>query len=142
MEVREIKAEETYPLRARVLRPGQPLEASQYPGDGLGLHLGVVEGGEVLSTVSAYPENNPLFPEEGQWRIRGMATAPEHQGKRYGRALIRKLLSLGREKHIPLFWCNARERALPFYLREGFTAESELFEVPSIGPHKILRIKL
>jgi GNAT superfamily N-acetyltransferase len=71
-----------------------------------------------------------------------MATIPEHQGKGYGRELIRKLVSQGREKNIPLFWCNARERAIPFYVREGFTVESELFEIPGIGPHKILRIRL
>ena len=142
MEVREIQAEETYPLRARVLRPGQPPQSSRYPGDGLGLHLGFFLKGELVSTVSAYPEDNPLFSEEGQWRIRGMATIPEHQGKGYGRELIRKLVSQGREKNIPLFWCNARERAIPFYVREGFTVESELFEIPGIGPHKILRIRL
>lgn len=138
----QIQAEQTYDLRARVLRPGQPLDASKYALDPKGVHFGWLEGVQLLSTVTAHPENSPLFLREGQWRIRGMATEPSFQGRGLGRKVLEELLAWGRAEGLPLFWCNAREAAIPFYLRAGFTVETELFELPGIGPHKVMKIEL
>jgi GNAT superfamily N-acetyltransferase len=35
----------------------------------------------------------------------------------------------------PLLWCNARETAIGFYQRNGWTVESDRFDVPTVGPH-------
>jgi GNAT superfamily N-acetyltransferase len=142
MEVKMIPAEATYNLRARVLRPGQPPGASHYPRDGAGVHFGAFEEGRLLSVVTAHPEDSPLFPKVGQWRIRGMATEPELQGRGVGKLVLEALLAWGRAQGIPLFWCNARMRAIPFYLKAGFSVESELFEIDGIGAHKVLRMDL
>lgn len=142
MEVREIPTEATYELRSRVLRPGQPLEANFYPADHAGAHFGLFKGGKVLSVVTAHPEDNSRFPGGGHWRIRGMATDEGFQGRGLGLRVLLHLLAWGRERRIPLFWCNAREGAISFYERQGFRVESELFELPQIGPHKVMRIDL
>jgi GNAT superfamily N-acetyltransferase len=142
MEIRELKPEEAYDLRSRVLRPGRPLKTVQYPRDQESKHLGVVEGGRVVAIVSAHPEDSPLFSAAGGWRIRGMATDQEFQGRGVGSLLLRGLLAWGREKGVPFFWCNAREKAFAFYERHGFTFESELFEIEDIGPHKVMRVIL
>lgn len=142
MEVREIPAQATYDLRSRILRPGQPLDHSRYQGDELGVHFGLFDGDRILSTVSAYPEDNPRFPGQGHWRIRGMATDEGYQSQGLGLKVLLALLAWGRAKGIALFWCNARERAIPFYQRQGFKVESELFDLPGIGAHKVMRIDL
>jgi GNAT superfamily N-acetyltransferase len=146
MEVREIPAEATYELRSRILRPGQPLDANRYPMDKVGVHFGLFlparASDRLISTVTAHPEENPRFPGQGHWRIRGMATDLGFQGQGYGLKVLLALLAWGREKRIPLFWCNARAKAIPFYERQGFRVESELFELPGIGPHKVMRIDL
>lgn len=139
MEVRPISTEETIELRSRVLRPNQPRAACFYERDAVAMHFGAFAGGHLVSIVTAHPEEHPLFSARGQWRIRGMATDFGEQGKGYGGAVLRALLAWGKEKGIPLFWCNARERAIPFYERHGFTVESELFEIEGIGPHKVMK---
>lgn len=141
MLVKEISTAETYDLRHRVLRPSATLEDCKYPADGAAVHFGVFEGA-LASVITAHPEISPLFTGEEQWRIRGMATEPSFQGRGFGGAALQALLAWGKAKRIPLFWCNARERAIPFYEAHGFTVASELFDIPGIGPHKVMWVKL
>ncbi len=138
MEIRRISTRECIPLRSKVLRPFHPLEDCAYPLDPLAVHFGAVEGGQIVSIVTAHPEDHKLFPEKGQWRIRGMATDPDHQGRGYGGEALKALLA---HKRGTFFWCNAREKAIPFYLRHGFTVQSELFDIKGIGPHKIMKFQ-
>lgn len=99
---------------------------------------------KLVSIVTAHPEDYKLFSSfgGGHWRIRGMATDLSAQGKGFGGAVLHALLDWGRSEGVPLFWCNARERAIPFYLKHGFTIESELFEIKGIGAHKLMKIVL
>lgn len=132
---RRITAEETYPLRHLVL--GHPPEANHFPRDPESVHFGALEGDRIVSIVTAHPE--PRFGVAGAWRIRGMATDPAVQSQGAGGAALEALLAWGRAERVPLFWCNARERAIPFYERHGFTVESELFDIPGVGPHKVMK---
>lgn len=143
MQVREITTEETIELRSRVLRPNQPRSACYYPDDHLAKHFGAFNGeGRLMSIVTAHAEDSPRFSPKGQWRIRGMASEPEAQGKGFGAAVLLGLMDWARDRGIPLLWCNAREKAIPFYLKHGFSVESELFEIAGIGPHKVMKIDL
>lgn len=139
MKVRKIPSELTYDLRLRVLRPFHTLLDCQFPKDNESVHFGVFDGEKLISIVSAHPENSPLFAEPTQWRIRGMATDPDYQGKGAGALALAALLEWGKE--IPLFWCNAREKAIPFYQKHKFQIASELFDMPGIGPHKVMWFK-
>jgi len=142
MEVRQISTAECIPLRAKVLRPFHTLEDCAYPQDPIAVHFGCFIGSALVSIVTAHPEDKDLFAVKGQWRIRGMATQPEVQGKGYGGEALKALLAWARARELPLLWCNAREMAIPFYLRHGFTVESELFDIKGIGAHKIMKVQL
>ena len=142
MRVKEISKSETYDLRHRVLRPEAPISDCHYPADDIAVHFGVFEQNRLITIVTAHPENSPLCAGDGQWRIRGMATEPDFQGNGYGSEALKALLAWGKAKEIPLFWCNAREKAIFFYESYGFEIISELFEIPGIGPHKVMRVKL
>ena len=142
MEIRRLATAETYDLRSRILRPGAPLSEVKFPGDEGAVHFGLAEQGRLLSIVTLHPENSPRFADEGQWRLRGMATEDGQQGRGFGAEILRAALRWARQEGIRTVWCNARVKALSFYGRFGFTVESDLFEIPGAGPHHVMRVRL
>lgn len=70
------------------------------------------------------------------WQLRGMASHFRAQGRGLGSQLIAYALNdASRTGYSPVFWCNARLRAVPFYERNGWKIISEAFEVDDIGTH-------
>jgi GNAT superfamily N-acetyltransferase len=118
-----------------------PPESCHYPADGQAVHFGVFSSGALVSVITAHPDQSGLFTGAGQWRIRGMATDAAAQGRGYGGMALRALLAWSRQEGVPLLWCNARERAIPFYERHGFQVVGERFDIPGIGPHKVMWAK-
>lgn len=110
------------------------MAACRYEGDATWVNFGAFRGEELVAIVSAHSDGAP-----GEWRIRGMAAHPSCQGQGAGGVALAALLAWLRERGVPAFWCNARERAIPFYERHGFRCVSELFEIEGIGPHKVMR---
>lgn len=159
MRIEQATTETILDLRRRALRPHLPVEASIYPEEAKAIHFalylpGTLGANTPISIVTAHPEalpgsspsgSNPGEPNPGEavhWRIRGMATEPTHINQGHGSKVLKALLDWGQAQGIPLFWCNARERAVPFYERFGFQTCSELFEIPSIGMHKRMKLEL
>jgi GNAT superfamily N-acetyltransferase len=132
-DVRTVEPALTRPLRQRVLRPHESLEelASHEPP---GVHaVGAFAGGELIAVGFVCPDGEP-----GEWRVRGMATAPEHRGRGVGAAILEQLVDHARAKGATRVWCNARTPALGLYERAGFERESDEFEIPGIGPHFVM----
>lgn len=144
IEIREITAQQTRPVRQRVLRPHQRAEELVYPGDDDHdtFHLGAVdEEGDVLAILSMYRHAQPpadAFADPKRWRIRGMASVPEARGTGLGRDLVEhardRVWSVSRDP----IWCNARENAFGFYQKLGFKVVGDLFEIEGIGPHAVM----
>ncbi|HEX4465623.1 MAG TPA: GNAT family N-acetyltransferase [Solirubrobacteraceae bacterium] len=141
MQTRAVDAERVRPLRMRVLRPGRPPHDSVYDGDeepGT-LHCAVVtDAGELVGIATALASPHPRDPAIGDWRIRGMATAPERRREGVGRMLLAACEQHVREAAGLRIWCNARVAAVPFYESAGYATESEIFEIPTIGPHRLM----
>ncbi|MBK9286155.1 MAG: GNAT family N-acetyltransferase [Flavobacteriales bacterium] len=144
MPIRFIKARELWPLRHKVLRPHMTLEDCDYPHDKDTdtFHLATVEEGRILCIGSFYKESSPKLKGWKQYRLRGMATEPERRGAGLGTDLIHFALEHLRAQQADVLWCNARENALPFYAKLGFTTHGGEFDIPGIGPHYLLSIKL
>lgn len=129
---REDTADAIRPLRHRVLREGRPLEDAVFDGDDAPgtrhFLLYWVDDVVAVATIMARP-----FPDgDGPaLQLRGMAVAPEHQGKGLGAQL---LVGITEAVSQPM-WCNARASALPFYEKQGWTPVGETFEIEGIGPH-------
>ncbi|MFN2519148.1 MAG: GNAT family N-acetyltransferase, partial [Jatrophihabitantaceae bacterium] len=108
------------------LRPDDPL-----PGDELadGVHFGAVDDvGTVLGTCFVYRDPCPWQPaRSGAWRLRQMATAEAQRGRGIGRAVLETASAYVAAQGGLLLWCNARERAVPFYRHHGFAAYGDLF---------------
>jgi GNAT superfamily N-acetyltransferase len=128
------------PLRARLLRPGQPPGELVYEGDALpgARHLIARDGGREVGIASVSPEPAPGHDGAPAWRVRGMATVPEARGRGVGEALLRACLEHAARQGGALAWCNARTPAKGFYARFGFRVEGEEFELPGIGPHLLM----
>ena len=43
-----------------------------------------------------------------------------------------------RQKVIKLLWCDARLIATGFYEKQNFKIKGEVYQVPKIGPHKLM----
>jgi GNAT superfamily N-acetyltransferase len=135
--LRSISVETVRPVRQAVLRPGQPAEATVYPGDDApgAWHVGAYSDGDLLGIASVYTEAPAGEIDPCAYRLRGMAVVPEARGRGCGRALVqacvRHVLAHGGNR----LWCNGRVSALGFYTALGFEPVGERFDLPFSGPH-------
>lgn len=144
VDIREISAADTRPVRQRVLRPHQRPEELVYPGDDDAntFHLGAFgDRGELLAILSMYrhaqPPQDP-FGEPRAWRIRGMASVPEARGTGLGKRLVEVARDRVWAVSPDPIWCNARENAFGFYQKLGFAIVGGVFEIEGIGPHAVM----
>ena len=135
--MRPVAIAQTRPLRQSVLRPHQTLEqlACEEPTDVFA--VGAFAAEEPIAVGLIAPDGQP-----GGWRIRGMATAPDARGQGAGTAVLEALLQHAIGNGARLIWCNARTPARSFYERGGLTVVSEEFELPQIGPHLVMELRL
>jgi len=141
--VKFILPEEVLPLRSLVLRNGKPEQECVFDGDKAydTFHLGYLANGEIRSIASFM--RNDFFPDGGEgYQLRGMATHPDFGGKGYGAALINFAVEYLKEYNTNYLWCNARSSAATFYKKLGFINESPEFDIPGIGFHYEMRLKL
>lgn len=138
IQLKEIKAEDTYAIRKAVLRKNMTL-SHEMPGDHdpETVHLGVYDENKLLCTGSFMKNNRDEFTGH-QYQLRGMATAEGSQRKGYGRILLEKAEDFFKVRGIDLIWCNARVSALEFYKKSGYETIGEVFVVPQIGPHYVM----
>jgi ribosomal protein S18 acetylase RimI-like enzyme len=139
--VERVTAAAVRPLRLLVLRPGGAPEDAVWPADDhvAAGHFGVREGragaARLVAAATVVPEPHPVDPRPGDWRLRGMATLPSARGRGLGGALAGACVAHAASSGAERVWLHARVGAVGLYERCGFTAESEVFEVPGIGPH-------
>ncbi len=140
-ELRRAEIDEILGLRHAVLRPGCPPEDAHFLADDAvdTVHFGAFSSGRNVACLSlitsAYrPDHGSEIPA---WQLRGMAVVASLRNQGLGGQLLEFAAA-----HLDArpMWCNARLRAIPFYLRHGFEVVSEIFDVPTVGPHrKLLR---
>lgn len=144
MQVRQIASEETHPLRLKVLWPHLNPNQCALPIDALDstYHFGTFVDGKLVSIATFLVQDHEDLKAKSQYRLRAMATDPDYRGKGAGAALVRDALSFFRSRKVDLIWCDARLVAIDFYLKLDFSVIDEIYEVPKIGPHKLMFIKL
>ena len=142
--VRAVAASEVRPLRHAVLRPGRPLAAGNFPGDDdpTTRHFAAYRGAALLGVASVYRAELPELSGVPAIQLRGMAVEPDARSSGIGRQLIHACESFTRENGVALLWCNARVTALGFYRKLGFEIVSAEFEIPDVGPHFRMALRL
>jgi GNAT superfamily N-acetyltransferase len=76
-----------------------------------------------LSLLSQVEKTHPAAPH---WYLGVLGTAPEHQGKGIGSALVHPILQKCDEEGIPAYLESSKESNVPFYERHGFRVTSEI----------------
>ncbi|MUK61424.1 GNAT family N-acetyltransferase [Aliivibrio fischeri] len=117
----ELKA--YYHFRWKILRePWRQPEGSERDAyDDMSQHRMILDGRDqpvAIGRLYLTPDN------DGQ--IRYMAVAPHCRGKGIGALIMVALESYARQENAKRLVCNAREDAIPFYVRNGFTSQGEL----------------
>jgi predicted GNAT family N-acyltransferase len=135
--VGEVRAEETYPLRRAILRPGGGEVTWSGDEDPATFHLAArTADGAVVGVVRFSPAACPWRPDaRAPWQLRGMATDPAVHGTGAGRALLVEGLARVAARGSDLLWCDARVTAAGFYERMGFAVVTDPYDKPGIGPH-------
>lgn len=142
--IKFIQSDDLLDIRNEVLRGGKlKPDECRFPTDALpgAFHLGYYADGVLASIASFHPQQYGSFQGAG-YQLRGMATLEPYRGKGYGNQLLNFGIVYLRGLHAGYLWCNARKTALGFYLDMGFEAVSNEFEIPGIGPHYVLYVKI
>jgi GNAT superfamily N-acetyltransferase len=135
--VRLATVDEIVALRHRELRPGFPESEAHFDHEEepTTRHLGAFrqDSGEIVGCASFVAS-----PLDGRaaFRLRGMATRADWLRRGIGTRVLRFGESiLSTETDATLLWCHARLVAVPFYVRLGWRIVSDVFDIPTVGPH-------
>lgn len=144
LSISTVSVEQTYPLRHKILRPHQPIEACKYLGDHeVSTHHYAADFHDhtvgILSVYSqAHSQLIKEFPKSKPVQFRAMATDKTMRGKGVAAHLLRYAEQQARKEGYDLIWCNARVEALGFYEKQQYVSYGPLFDIPDIGPHQVL----
>jgi GNAT superfamily N-acetyltransferase len=142
--IKFITVADLLPLRNTILREGKlTLDECRFPSDNVAgnFHLGYYIKGELACAASFHPQAYGEFTGAG-YQLRGMATAEKYQGQGIGNQLVNFAIVYLRGQKANYVWCNARKKAAKFYQNIGFEIISPEFDVPGIGPHYVMYVKI
>jgi predicted GNAT family N-acyltransferase len=133
LSVVSVDADQTLPIRHKVLWPDQALDFSKVDGDEEARHFGVALNDELISVASIF------FETDDTARLRKFATLPEFQGQGVGSHLLKHILEDLRSSGCSMLWCDGREAAKAFYQRLGFEASGERFFKKDVAYFKMTK---
>jgi predicted GNAT family N-acyltransferase len=142
--IKFISVDELLDVRNNVLREGRLLpNECRFPSDTVegAFHLGYYVSEQLACIASFHPQTHEPYTGLG-YQLRGMATLEEFRGKSLGNQLLNFAIVYLRGQKANYIWCNARKKAVKFYLSIGFEIISEEFEIKNIGPHHIMYLKI
>jgi len=136
---------EILPLRLSVLRDGTPSQNPRYDEDDLDgtVHFGVRNfdnEGEIIATSTWLVRPWPQDPTAIAVQLRGMAVAKHFQGHGLGGIVLAKGIRYAQELGAKYVWARARDSAIYFYERHGFTVVGDAFidESSGVGHHLVV----
>ncbi|KAF2342731.1 GNAT family N-acetyltransferase [Flavobacterium tistrianum] len=134
MEIKTIKASDTWQIRHEVMWPDQPFEFVQLKEDDSGFHFGVFEDDKLVSIVSCFIEGKEM-------QFRKLASLEEYQGKGIASYLLKYIIEFAKSKKIEKVWCNARSNKKSFYEKTGLIDTHKTF-VKASQEFTIMEIEL
>lgn len=122
VEIVRVDHEQCLPLRQLVLWPHFPIEHSYVQGDESAEHYAVITPQRMVCCLSVFKLDNGLY------QIRKFATDADYQGKGHGTALLTHALGETQKLGATAITLSARESAIRFYERFGFSVSGERFQ--------------
>ncbi len=122
-------------LRKRVLRwpLGLDFTPEQLAAEINEFHLVALDGDDLVACLVLTPQSRDII------KMRQVAVEPEWQGKGVGKQLVQFSEQVAREKGFTKMVLNARDTAVPFYLRLDYEIEGEPFEEVTIPHHRMVK---
>lgn len=137
IDVKPIIIDAVYPIRHAVLRKGKPFESCKFDNDldDTTSHYGVFQDNKLAGVASVLKNDYQQINATSQFQLRGMAVLDAFQGKGLGSYLVKHII----KTYTPsIIWCNAREKAVPFYNKNKFSIIGSAFHIPKIGLHYVM----
>lgn len=120
MDIKRISKEDAWQLRHKVMWPEKDIEYVKLDDDDYGVHIGLVEGEQLISVVS-------LFIKSEEAQFRKFATLETYQNRGYGTRLLNFMLEEAIQAGVKRIYCNARSHKAPFYEKFGFQGTEMTF---------------
>jgi GNAT superfamily N-acetyltransferase len=129
--------QEAVRLREAVLRAplGLAWTARDFEAEERSYHLGAFQGARLVSTLILRPREN------GEVQMRQVAVAADVQARGIGTALVRYAEQFAADRGFRTITAHARQAALDFYHRLGYSVSGEPFIEVGI-PHRDVRTVL
>ncbi|OJW52519.1 MAG: hypothetical protein BGO67_06150 [Alphaproteobacteria bacterium 41-28] len=126
-------------LREDILRKplGFSYTLEEREGDKEHVHIVGFLDGDVCATAVLVPEGDKL-------KMRQVAVQGDHQGKGFASAMLKFCEDYALSNGFMEIYCHTRETAIPFYLKNHYLAEGDLFietTIPHLKMRKVLRRK-
>jgi len=140
LQLKEITAEQSFPLRHKILRPEQTLSDCCYEGDfePTTVHIGAFLNSQLIGICSIYTATNLSLPTSDTCQLRAMATDESARGKGVGVQLLSAAETHAKRHGHSSVWANARQAALGFYQNLGYEVVGDEFDIAGVGPHTLV----
>lgn len=135
IRIERVPVDRIIDLRHVVLREGLPREAAIFEGDEspAAVHVAAIAGEAVVGCATLHPSR---WEDQPAWQLRGMAVADGYRNAGIGGELVRAVLEhVNAQTPGRIVWANARVPAARFYQKLGWAIVSDVFEIPTAGPH-------
>lgn len=135
VRIERVPVDRIIDLRHVVLRQGLPRDAAVFDGDHSpdAFHVAAIAGDDVVGCATLHPSR---WEDQPAWQLRGMAVADGYRSAGIGGQLVAVIFEhVDTQTPGRVLWANARTPAARFYQRLGWEIVSEVFEIPTAGPH-------
>lgn len=143
--VEELALADVLSLRLNVLRRGTPSTSASYDEDNdlMTRHFGVRASGVVIACSTWAHRPFPPAPAERAMQLKGMAVAQHLQGSGVGRAVLSAGIDYAARAGCAMVWARARNSAMGFYERNGFSIVGDEFVDDATAlPHHLVMIRI
>jgi GNAT superfamily N-acetyltransferase len=133
-----VSTQDILPLRMKVLREGTPSQDPRYTEDDweITTHLALYQHDEIVGTSSWLTNIFPLphaHSNNFDTQLRGMAIDQSLQSTGLGAELLLYGIHIAQRNGAGIVWARARDSALRFYERNGFTTVGDAFTDEATG---------
>jgi GNAT superfamily N-acetyltransferase len=106
------------------------------------MHFGTFYQDKIVAIGTFYPVASSKISASNPFRLRAMAVDAAYRGQNHGQSLIEYALTILAAKGCDVVWCDARLRAVPFYERMNFQKTDDIYDIPLIGPHQFMWLRI